>query len=517
MKLFRPIVIALLALVGFAAKAASPSGTLPIFYINVYKTDAAGEYLLDAQGQRIFESEIIDRNLSHKNYFSGEYWLDTNGCQWLIDEGAASVGSADSPLPLEIKARGNWTMKGFSKKPFKIKLGKKQNLLGLTPDKSKHYALMAHADDSYGYMRNFVGFNLGHRIGLPWTPSQQPVELVINGDYRGLYFLTESIRVGDGRVPIAELADNETDPALISGGYLVELDNYDEENQISMTEKAAVGGHNLDRLRITFDTPEEYSEIQRRFVKDQFTYMNNCVGANSDELWSYLDLDDAVRFYIVREITSDVESYHGSTYLFRDRGEGQKWHFSPIWDCGNAFNGPTNGYFYNNDPYGNTWIPSIRINGMFNDKLEETWKWFMSQCYDGIYSDITVYASHIADAARSDRERWKNEPAPNGGSSVCNNSDMNSRRDAVLNHLRAKVRWLQSCFGSYAGTHPEPERDVTEAAPLPDYAMSGVELPVADSNSEAVFFDLQGNRVAHPAAGSVYIRVSGSQAQKIKL
>ncbi len=515
----KSLLIALLSLTGFALGAAVPSGTLPIIYINVYRTDAQGGFITDAQGRRIYDNEIIDRNLSHKNYFAGEYWLDVNGCQWLVDAGAASVASADAPLPLEIKGRGNWTFKGFSKKPFKIKLGKKQNLLGLTPDKSKHYALLAHADDSYGYLRNFVGFNLGHRIGLPWTPSQQPIELVINGDYRGLYFLTESIRVGDGRVPITELEDNATDASLVSGGYLVELDNYDEENQISMSEKSAVSGHNLDRLRVTFDTPEVYSDIQRRFVTEQFSNMNNCVGSNSDMLWSYLDLDDAVRYYIVREIISDVESYHGSTYLFRDRGTGQKWHFSPIWDCGNAFNGPTNGFFYDHDPYGNTWIPSMRANGMFNAKLVETWKWFMSERYDGIYSEITEYADHIAAAAVADRERWRNEPVPNGGIGVMDNSNMTKRRDAVLSHLRTKTRWLQGCFGSYAGTHPEPERDMTEAAPLPPYVMSGAALTASDSdgNHEVLYYDLQGNRIEHPVAGRIYIRVSGSDASKIKL
>ena len=112
-------------------------------------------------------------------------------------------------------------------------------MLGLT--KSKHFAILAHADDGYGYVRNFTGFSLGRRIGLPWTPAQQPVEVVINGDYRGLYFLTESIRIEEDRVNITELDDNVSDPSLISGGYLVELDNYDEEeNQIRMDEKSCV-------------------------------------------------------------------------------------------------------------------------------------------------------------------------------------------------------------------------------------------------------------------------------------
>lgn len=484
------------------------SGTLPVLYINVY-TDADHTSL---------NNEIIDRNLDHKNYFkNAEYWLDTNGCAWLEELGATNLGSADEPLALEIKARGNWTRRGFSKKPFKLKLKEKQKMLGLT--KSKHFAILAHADDNYGYLRNFTGFALGKRIGLPWTPAQQPVEVVINGDYRGLYFLTESIRIEKDRVNITELDDLATDPALISGGYLVELDNYDEDNQIRMEERSCVDGQNLDMLRITFDTPEEYSDIQRRFNTDQFEAMNNAVGDNSDELWRYLDLDDAARYYLVEEIISHTESYHGSTYLFRDRGEGQKWHFSPLWDCGNAFSGPTDGYFYDHDSYGNTWIPSMRCNDTFNAKVRDTWMWFMTNGYIGIDDEIRAYADHIAAAARADRRRWRDEPAPDGGQGVADNSDMAGRRDYVLNHLSSKVAWLRDRFGDYttAGTVPEPARDTTEAAPLPDYATSGVENVAVTDADAPEYFTLEGIRVANPTAGRLYIERRGASVRKVVL
>ncbi|MCM1067736.1 MAG: CotH kinase family protein [Muribaculaceae bacterium] len=485
---------------------ASPlSGTLPVLYINVYSADGS-----------TFDNEIIDRNLDHKNYFAGEYWLDLNGCKWLEDEGAASIGSADSPMPLEIKARGNYTRKAFAKKPFKLKLGKKQAMLGLS--KSKHFALLAHADDSYGYLRNFTGFNLGRRIGLPWTPWQQPVEVVINGDYRGLYFLTESIRIDPDRIDITELDDLADDPAIISGGYLVELDNYDEENQISMPEKSCVDGHYLDRLRVTWDTPELYSDLQRRFITEQFTAMNDLVGANDSRLWSYIDLDDAARYYLVEEIISHTEAYHGSTYLFRDRGEGQKWHFSPLWDCGNGFNGPTDNFFYNDDPFGNTWIPSMRANKDFNDKVARTWLWFMSSCYDGLIADIDTYVAHIAEAAKADCARWKSAPQPDGDVSqpVVNNTNMQDRRRRVVEHLDRKTAWLKEQFGNYtAGTFAEPERDTTEAAPLPDYATSAVADIITDADATAEYYNLQGLPVDRPTAPGLYIERRGSKARKV--
>lgn len=496
------------------APVAGLSGSLPVLYINVYTDESHSNY----------NDEIISKDLSHKNYFEfAEYWLETNNCEWLEELGAENVGSKEKPLALQIKARGNWTRIGFSKKPFKLKLDKKQSLLSLS--KSKHFAILAHADDNSGYLRNFVGFNLGKRIGLPWTPSQQPVEVVINGDYRGLYFLTESIRVDEDRVNIRELGDNVDDSKLVSGGYIVELDNYDEDekNQIKMEEKhLPYLNHNYDALRITFDTPEEYSDLQRRFITDQFSAMNNFVGNNDDALWSYLDLDDAARFYVVQEIVSNVESYHGSTYLFRDYGKDQKWHFSPLWDFGNAFNGYTDSFFYNCDPFGNTWIPSMRENGKFNQKVKETWLWFMSNKYAGLENDIDTYVSHVNAAAQADYKRWEGKPIPSGGQPVADNRNMGDKANGVKSHLRSKTNWLKSQFGDYTnGTFSEPARDTTLAADLPPYVdlETGVEnienIDGEDSQKPIEYYNLQGLPVARPEKGQLYIIRKGTKSSKI--
>lgn len=487
--------------------ADNASGTLPILYLNFYNEDGS------------YNNEVISKDLSHKNYFKGEYWLDVNDCQWLIDLGAANVGSKEEPLPLEMKARGNYTRKAYSKKPFKLKLGAKQSLLGLS--KSKHFAILAHADDNYGYMRNFTGFNLGRRIGLPWTPWQQPVEVIINGDYRGLYFLTESIRVEKDRVNITELDDNVTDPALVSGGYLIELDNYDEENQIQMEEKGIPNGCGMkDVLRITFDTPELYSDIQRQFVYDQFNAMNNAVGAVSDELWSYMDLDDAARYYVVEEIISHMESYHGSTYMFRDRGVNKKWHFSPLWDCGNAFNGRTDAYFTESGTFGNTWISSLRLNNKFMNKVKDTWKWFMSNKFDGFYDELEAYSNHLKEAAKADYARWNGQPLPNFDfpQSVIDNRDMDARLSAVKQHLQAKTSWLRNQWGDHTTElFAEPDRDDTLAAPLPDYVtteVSEIEAAIADG-MEMEIYTLQGMKVSHPEAGNIYIVKHSGKAHKV--
>lgn len=471
------------------------SGTLPVLYINVYAGD-------ENSPQTMLNDEIIDPNLNHKNYFENAvYWLDKNGCDWMPGE---SLGSAETPLPLDIKARGNWTMRGFSKKPFKLKLGSKQSLLGLS--KSKHFAILAHADDNAGYLRNFVGFNLGKRIGLPWTPSQQPVEVVINGNYRGVYFLTESIRVEKGRIGITEGEDEDTDMANVTGGYLIEFDNYADEAVWQRSDGNAVW-HDPHRFSVyvTPDTPETYSDIQRTFVSEQMSRMHELVGNHNPELWGYIDLDDAVRYYLVEEIIGHYEAYHGSTYLFRDLGEGRKWHFSPLWDCGHAFEGGTQNYFYDSQKsMGNTWIRCLKDTEGFDAKLKETWKWFMSQKFDGLYDDIDAYCSSIAAAARADHDRWKDAPLPQYTGwevwPVQDNSDMDARKAAVKSFLTNKIDWLRQQWGDFAGIHGEPARDATPAATLDTKYLET--LPVDYEWNESFLTEME---CTHSSAGNAIV------------
>lgn len=477
----------------------TPTGTLPVLYI--YCDD----------------NEIMSKDLADKNYRDATYWLDANGIN-----GWKNIGTEDEPLPLEIKARGNYTRTGFAKKPFKIKLGKKQDFLGLTPEKSKHYALLAHADDYRGYLRNFIGFNLGRRMNefLPWTPGMTPIELVINGDYRGLYFLTESIRVGDGRIDIVELDDNVADAKKVSGGYIVEFDNYSGDGQIVLNDQGR------GDLMITPDTPEQYSDIQRRFVTEQFTVMNDLVHSHSDKLWSYLDLDAAAAYYVVNEIIDHWESFHGSTYLFRDFGNGQKWVFSPLWDCGNAFQRDAyynQNYFTNGSAYGNNWINDLRKTPGFMEKVKEIWKWFWGTQVESLYDDVDAYVDAIRAAAVRDHERWGNAPKPNSSNatSVKDNSDMDGKAREVKAILQSKIEWLRTEWGQPDASAVVPTRDTTEPAPLPDYALpeeSGILTAVGDEcddATDAAYYDLYGRRVLSPVPGSVLIRRTHSNSSLI--
>ena len=382
--------------------AVSPSGTLPVLYI---------------------QTENNAPITSKEDYINATYYLDNKG---LSDY--QSIGSKAQPLNMEIRGRGNYTWRDFDKKPYRIKLADKQPLLGMT--KSKHFALLAHADDSKGFMRNTIGFQLSKLIGITWTPTAKPLEVVLNGDYIGLYFLTETIRVDKDRVNIVEQEDEATDPMAITGGWLVEIDNYREDPQIIITE----GDYYNTETAFTYKTPEVLSSAQEQFLREEMERINTLVygDKNSDELWKYLDMEALARFYIVQELTDNYESFHGSCYLYREMGEGEKWYFGPVWDFGSAFNRDKSQYIFEGDVWHNHWIPEICKFPAFNTCLKTLWTNFYNGDFNQIYDYIVQQKDLIASAVQADYQRW-----PDYG-----NNDFSNRVTKVINRLHSYAQWL---------------------------------------------------------------------------
>lgn len=386
-----------------ALHAATYSGTLPVLYI---------------------QTENNQTITSKDYYLNATYYLDAMGLA-----GYESIGSKADPLTMEIKGRGNYSWTGFDKKPYRIKLADKQPLLGMT--KSKHFALLAHADDSRdrkGFMRNAVGFELSKMIGMVYTPDAKPLEVVLNGDYIGLYFLTETIRVDKDRVNITEQDDLATTD--IEGGWLVEIDNYNTDPHVTITE-----GGNVYEMWITYKSPEELSYQQEEYLTQQMLLIDRLIygDKNSDKLWEYLDMDALAKFYIVQEITDNYESFHGSCYLHKDMGSNAKWHFGPVWDFGSSFNRDKSQYIYQGDVWHNHWIPEICKFPAFMERVKEIWNEFYNGNYNNIYNFIDTHESLIAKAAAKDKERW---------SQYHGSQTISTYIDRTTEVLRKNAAWL---------------------------------------------------------------------------
>lgn len=380
------------------------SGTLPVLYLNT--------------------SEQVT---SKTAYVKGYYYIDALGL-----EGYSDLGSADEPLPLLIKGHGNWTWTGFDKKPYRLKLDQKAKPLGMR--ENKHFTLIANANDNMGYLRHTVGYELSRLMKLGYTPEQRPVEVVMNGQYIGLYMLTDKIRVGKNRVEVVEQEDRETDAEKMTGGWLLEIDNYDALSQVRLEEPDG------STLKVTCHSPEILSRAQWDYlcnlVKATDAAINN-PDKNSTEWEQYIDMESLARYYVVQEVIDDGEAFHGSCFMHKDRGSDTKLVFGPVWDFGNAYNSHYEKFIYVNPPFDQFWIGEIAGFPRFQQQVREAWQTFLEDAYPHLEPFIDNFIAQIETAADNDGRRW---PAYSQG-------NMTKRRDYFKLRLKKKVDFLRQQWG----------------------------------------------------------------------
>ena len=91
-----------------------------------------------------------------------------------------------------IKLSGQ-TTSTYPKKPYKIKFDKKQEILGLS-GKYKKWVLLANYLDK-SLIRTLLAFKISRIIGLEFTPRCEPVDRIMNGNFRGNYLICDQIEV----------------------------------------------------------------------------------------------------------------------------------------------------------------------------------------------------------------------------------------------------------------------------------------------------------------------------------
>ncbi len=364
------------------------SNTLPVLYIN---TDN--------------EEPVIDKT----EYINGEYYLDANGCASYV-----SIGTAENPLPLEIKGRGNSTWH-FPKKPYRLKLDTKMPLLGMP--KSKHWLLMAAYADWLAHGRDYLNFKISEKLGMPYTTRCVPCEVVLNGDYIGMYFLTEQIRIDPDRVNIKEQDDEETNPTSVTGGWLLEIDNYRQSNQIRFVDI----NKPKHLMSVTYHKPEELSQVQLDYLTDLLNKVNLSVNTDdktSREWERYIDIDALARFYMLLEAIDDQEGFSGSCWFSKDRGEDAKLVWGPYWDSGSSLgnrniNAEDQSFFYENEPdYAyNHWIGEIVKFPRFQVALKKWWKKYRDEVFPTMQAEVDAYGQLTEAALTSDYQRWGDKSA----------------------------------------------------------------------------------------------------------
>ena len=302
-----------------------------------------------------------------------------------VDGTVLAMGELDT-----FKCHGNSTMQP-DKKPFKIKLSKKESLLGM--NKLSRWILLANQYDQTA-IRNTVCLKLAAAAGLPYTPQCRAVDLYINGNYRGNYLLCEKIEIGKNMLPITDLekATEEAndapldsypyvkgsskdlgleggtftvgktfsnkrslpgwkamkggdwtareipnDPEDITGGYLLQAGTkYDGDTTAHFVTSSS-------GWRIFFRSPKEASVAQVRYVLTLLEKLDRAIDRKDyAALTQIIDVDEWASRYIFEEFTGNYDGGTGSFYMYKDVDSVDPLlHCGPVWDYDTALGAKT--------------------------------------------------------------------------------------------------------------------------------------------------------------------------------
>lgn len=237
---------------------------------------------------------------------------------------------------LDIKVRGNSTADP-SKRAYRLKFGKdeKDKVTGELIKTHKHdlmgggyakrnWALLANCFD-HSLIRNALTCELGKIIGMPFNPGYCFVDLVINGDYRGTYQVTDHPEVGSHRIDI----DEDKDWYIEFQGRSDMLDepylNITDLPMFSIKNPDYTDAADADKLAALKVKMEDWVKQW----KSGFSYDASITQSDTKGWRAYNDEDQLLKWFLETEITAD---YDGYMTIKAYRATDGKLFWGPVWD-----------------------------------------------------------------------------------------------------------------------------------------------------------------------------------------
>ena len=218
----------------------------------------------------------------------------------------------------QIRGRGNSSLLWYDKKPYRLKLNEKHKVLGLS--KAKSWVLLANYRDVTDLMNTFV-FETGSWLGLPYTNHTRYVELFLNGDYRGVYQLTEQVQQNKNRVAVSN-----------GHGILISLDVDDGPAESPFAQDNFTSAVFRMPVCVKFPDDEYFTANTVDSVRTVLAELEQAIKDKDYERTSrLLDIPTFIKYLQLQEFVYNVElSAPRSIYMHKD-GDGP-WVMGPLWD-----------------------------------------------------------------------------------------------------------------------------------------------------------------------------------------
>lgn len=346
-----------------------------------------------------------------------------------------------------MKGRGNSSWWNMPKHSFTIKLQEKARFAGLK--KHKSFALVANYCDKT-LIRNQIAYEMGRKVytNLDWNPRTQQTHMFVNGEYEGIYCVTETPRLGSKRVDIPDIKDCPSVEELPNYGFLMEVDaRVDQEFTFRSTHWVEFALCDPDGDKI----PEEY----RKYIQEKIQSVEDAIYSSKfnmdgrNHYSNFIDVDSFIDWYFVNEIAKNNDAiFHTSVYMYYDPADGLM-HMGPSWDFDIGY-GNVN-YNDNDKPSGfwvrkAAWISRLFEDPEFAAKARARWDETKPALDQYMREDVPAMADVMCFDSRLNFKRW-----PVLGEYVWANPDGYARRRTYESELKyltdfttKRINWLDN-------------------------------------------------------------------------
>lgn len=254
-----------------------------------------------------------------------------------------SEDEADYESDILIHIRGN-SSRAFDKSNYRIKLIEdddplqKKSLPLLGMDESADWVLHGPFLDKT-LIRNYMWMNISAE-SMGYAPNVRFCELILDGDYMGVYVLMETIEVSESRV---DLTPYEAGDPVMS--YMIHIEPKAELDRSVETFSFYAKKLEPERqIEISYPGTQDLTEEVKKYIQADFSEIEQAIysdeaGSDPDFYLEYLDEQSFVDYYILQEFVGNNDMFQASTYFYKDvRG---KLHIGPVWDYNNVLDNYT--------------------------------------------------------------------------------------------------------------------------------------------------------------------------------
>lgn len=340
----------------------------------------------------------------HTQSGSMEYIHEKKGNE---ESGTVTLYTADGQLNFagdlaSINGRGNNTWESFEKKPYSIQLDQEADLLGMGA--AQKWILLANADDS-SHLRNKIVYDFADAVGLAYSPDSDWVDLYLNGEYAGLYLLSERNEIHPERVAVPE-----------TGSFLVSLERYD---RLIAQNYPHVSTQQQQYLRIYSSADAETQIAQTMQRVENAIVAEDGIDPTTGKHWTELiDTQSWIKKYLVEEVFGSGDAGYISQYFYTDGAADGIVYAGPVWDFDHCIGSPAGWQLqYPNTLYANRlhvkdgfdspWFYSLYHDETFYQEMTEVYEaQFLPELEELVEETIPAYGEKIAQAAYLNRVRW---------------------------------------------------------------------------------------------------------------